>query len=223
VCFVNFNYDILLDRACAAVWGRSLLDITSFDAESTASLVKPHGSAIWGWELAHGDRTVAWANPANALRSVEAVGTAQIAEGAQPFVLGHLLGPRDPDYSTTTQHRPVIPALALPVANKHEFVWPTEQNNFVEDLRARVNRVMLIGWRGLEPHFIDLLHRLVTPRHKTLVIRESEESAVAIAQRVHPSGRVESTLTRTEAGFFRFMQTDRQSLGWLLDHRQTVV
>ena len=48
MCFVSFNYDVLIEHACKATWNLNFHDLPSYCGKDPyAALAKPHGSALW--------------------------------------------------------------------------------------------------------------------------------------------------------------------------------
>jgi len=50
----------------------------------------------------------------------------------------------------------VIPAIAIPVQGKAAFECPQEHLDLLERAIWQTNRVVTIGWRGVEQRFLDL-------------------------------------------------------------------
>jgi hypothetical protein len=49
---------------------------------------------------------------------------------------------------------PWIPALAVPIQNKPDFECPPNHIQLLRELLPEVNRILIIGWRGMEGHFM---------------------------------------------------------------------
>src|SRR5262249_31005429 len=64
----------------------------------------------------------------------------------------------------------LIPALAMPIDNKTEFAWPAEQSNRLDALQGTVTRVLAVGWRAMEDHFLARLRPLVKQYARVLVV-----------------------------------------------------
>ena len=50
-----------------------------------------------------------------------------------------------------------IPALALPVVTKSQFICPPAHLDRLRELLPKVEKILVIGWRGSEKHFLKLL------------------------------------------------------------------
>lgn len=216
VCFVSFNYDFLLEQACANHGWLVIDDLGSYVAHHHASLLKPHGSVRWQWT----GGKVLYGTP-------DQVDQLSIEEGepTNPQVLS--LEP----VAIPTHRRPADglkdvqrwPALALPMRDKSDFVWPPEQRARLVSFQGRVRRLLTIGWRALEPHFTPLLQPLVMTRSRAITVMggpTGDDDAMATRDSLHLGDpqhrrRIEYQLIGT--GFSRFLE-DRRALDWLLEH-----
>ncbi len=77
---------------------------------------------------------------------------------------------------------PEVPAIALPLDGKSEFVWPQSQSAHIESLAGRVGRVLTVGWRAAETHFLDVLRRLVRPGAFVLGVTGGESATTDWAE-----------------------------------------
>jgi hypothetical protein len=217
VCYVSFNFDLLLENAVASHY------FPDFDPFNRAEylnyarfkILKPHGSVHWAWPVNDGS----------------VVGARSVADDAVRLAPEVGVNERELRTETTPYHRldlsragnvPIqIPALALPVAEKTGFVWPQEQSDYLDGLQGRVQRVLTIGWRAAEPHFTQKLRRLVRAGARVLVVTgndspdQAEKEANGITRELHDTlDRVESF--NTLAGGFSSLEGSRQ-LSWLLE------
>src|SRR5262249_6814804 len=49
------------------------------------------------------------------------------------------------------------PALTIPVQNKTDFECPAEHLDALKAMLPQVTKIVIIGWRGMETHFLALL------------------------------------------------------------------
>ena len=169
VCFVNFNYDTLLERACQDHFGLDLTDPSSYMSHPVASVLKPHGSTLWAW--LH-PRCVPVPRPQ--IPAIEgAFSNKRRPEVDASIIAGEPLDPIQGNVHASDEvidrlpgnggYQPVIPALALPMTGKSHFVWPDSQHRFfTEDIpNGSFGRVLSVGWRAAESYFRPLLTRMV--------------------------------------------------------------
>jgi hypothetical protein len=172
VCLVSFNYDLLLDRALISFgYNPQALDHRYFNAHPTLKLFKPHGSVDWA-------------------RFVDAppdarLGPWQLIEQADTIKLSdeYLVSNATDPQQLHRHNRPLLPAIAIPVQNKSEdtFEWPQRHRIYLEQLLPHVRKILIIGWRGKEAHFLNLLREnlpkggLTQITHLQVVGRDSAE------------------------------------------------
>lgn len=208
VCFVSFNYDTLLDQACADYWGLDLEDLDSYVADDHASLLKPHGSVRWAWRLADEPN----------LDGTRAAANHRIGEGEPDEPWGFLLVTgQHPDHRPAPAPTPAdLPALALPIAGKADFVWPPEHRAFFDQLATRVRRLLTVGWRAAEPHFVSVLDPLVMSDHRALLVSGGPNADGDVAEVVMNLGALGKRLNWSKAtDGFRGVASNPQ-LEWLL-------
>jgi len=119
VCLVTFNYDTMLDQACADV-GLSPSRLPEYVSGDRYKLFKLHGSTNWGRFLEL---------RLDSLPTVDPQGLAdQIISRAADLKLSDAWGfvsqqPPNPDYSIKLA---ACPAIAIPIENKSEFECPVD-------------------------------------------------------------------------------------------------
>ena len=213
VCFVSFNYDPLLEIALQD-HGRPLLGaVTPFAGSQHASVIKPHGSVLWAWSQSGFVASRNINNP-----------KAQAIQAGEPKTDRHsrIFSSDVPQDVVTLDDglmTPAIPALALPMANKSELVWPKEQETFflTELPRGAFGRVLTIGWRAAEPHFTHLLDHLIVPRAKYVIVGGNDDDARETFSNFHSALPVKQKGTVEQDGNgFRRLVEDRELLDSLL-------
>ena len=53
---------------------------------------------------------------------------------------------------------PVFPAIAIPVETKLGFECPSEHLECLREHLGKVTKILIVGWRATERHFLDLLN-----------------------------------------------------------------
>jgi hypothetical protein len=180
VCFVSFNYDPLLEWALQEIDGFDPLGMPNYSSGPDYYVLKPHGSILWNWP----DVTQVFQNDNTAMQYAIDDGKPQdlvdpeISISASPVY-------RVKGQATGHEHC-CYPAIALPFDRDKVFVWPTEQDNLFADAAAVIGgrtfsngvfgRVLSIGWRGSEPHFLGRLTRLVSPTADLWTVTQGDSS-----------------------------------------------
>jgi hypothetical protein len=147
VRFVTFNYDTLLEHACETALGLPFPSIVSY-VSRIYKIYKPHGSVNWARLIENSDR-VKSGNSEHSEHSIIGLGD------------GLKLRPDDyrvasPEGATIQDGLHVYPAIALPVETKSDFECPSDHLNYLKGDIPTVTRLLVIGWRATEAHFLDL-------------------------------------------------------------------
>lgn len=228
VVVVSFNYDLIVERAMASLWGFDTGNLAAYLAHDRVILLKPHGSVQWQWPVDH-----ELGRQANSFFSLDG---ADHSEGS--YDLGRrsidlaLSDGIDKEGLTTIKYaahqwpkngRSVpagIPALGLPLAGKEpaDLVWPQEQENTFRALAGRVSRILTIGWRAEEPHFLDLLTPLPRSDARVVVVARDGGEATAIRDILLPKLGLGNDNSGTfPDGFSQFVVPGCDRLKWIFD------
>lgn len=147
VCLVTFNYDTMLEQAMEQVLRCTFNDFNQYTSHENYKLIKLHGSIDWGHEV-H-----ALARPRYPTEVINVAADVKLSE----------------QFRRVVQHPMVFddgsvgfPALAIPVEKKNEFACPLEHIQVLADLIPRVTKVITIGWRATEEHFLRMLKAPLT-------------------------------------------------------------
>jgi hypothetical protein len=204
LCIVSLNFDLLLEAACQMHWGFNPSQFGDYVA-ADVSVLKPHGSVQWSW-VVDSQRTL---RRSSADRMVIESAVGRLDQSVWEVVD---MPPHDPRYDLADAHLRV-PALALPIAEKTELAWPPQQEERLESFHGVVHRVLTIGWRAAEPHFVRLLEPLVSPGTKMVVVT-GEGEAQETLDNLSPVAVKAANIRRVESGFSGLLNGD--DLDWLL-------
>jgi SIR2-like domain len=202
VLLVTFNYDTFLEHALGAVLGLHFNDMDAYVSDQRFQLLKLHGSVNWSRLI---PTTVFYENNDVARRMV---------------IEDHSLTPTDdyvirsPDKTSGSHKALYYPALAIPVLTKTEFECPAAQIDVVRDAVSKIEKVITIGWRGTERHFLQLLDGLGGRNVPILIVsgddqgtRQTEEQ-LEMGQLVGPKVRFHQG--ESSNGFSGLLETDVQ-------------
>jgi hypothetical protein len=147
VVLVTFNYDTLLEQACESVLGWNFASVSSYLDFPKWLILKPHGSVDWGIQI-RGARP--GASEQEALRVL-------IGDAEQLFHLDMSIRQYDKLTSRSVLFRNTIylPAIAIPLGTKAYFECPPSHLQTFSDSLSAVTRILVIGWRGDEPKFME--------------------------------------------------------------------
>jgi hypothetical protein len=78
---------------------------------------------------------------------------------------------------------PLFPAIAIPVETKRAFECPNNHLECLRDHLGAVRKILIIGWRGTEAHFLELLREgLTNEAHVEAVVGGNDESEAVLAR-----------------------------------------
>jgi hypothetical protein len=177
VRLVTFNYDTLLERACARAVSLYLTTIHSYVSRPDYQIFKPHGSVNW-------------------VRIVENKIEAEHGPYAEHEIIG--LGQElrlSPGHhisdagETSFEGKWIYPAIAIPVEHKSVFECPENHLQKLRSCLSEVTRLLVVGWRGTEQHFLKLWGEVAPLSLKRVeVVAGSRREAAAIQQALEAAG-----------------------------------
>jgi hypothetical protein len=166
VVLVTFNYDTLLERAANYALGyphpvgqHPLPGY--YEGLPHYKIIKPHGSVDWGREV---QSSVATSS------RYEDVEKALIAQAASLTFTGRF---RSVGLSVVMDNSAYFPAIAIPVQSKTDFACPAQHITHLEGAVSSVNKLLVIGWRGSEEHFMKLLSGKLTERLPVQIVADT--------------------------------------------------
>lgn len=197
VCLVTFNYDRMLEAALPAV-GLSIHTLTDYVSGENYKVIKLHGSIDWAREVN---------SPVDDLRY----------NGNTWEVVNGLID-RAADLDVSQRYRTVnqcpvwksdgqvlFPALAIPVETKRGYECPEEHLDVLRKCVAKVTKLLVIGWRATEDHFLRLLvDNLAQGSLLVMVVAGGKDEAIAAAAQMQKAG-IRGEFLATEGGFTDFI------------------
>lgn len=187
---ITFNYDMLIEHALRSALGRPPDRWYSPNQGDRFALYKPHGSLNWG-RLIDGE----WLGRGGLTDAADE----RLIEAANEWWLqdeefGTVLYPPDDVRSNVYRTRQGqeaagVPFLAAPLKRKAEFACPPFQLKGMTDALRSMTRLITIGWRAQEPHFLRLLAEsrrgVDVPR---LIVTRSPVGADAVSAQLSTTG-----------------------------------
>jgi len=194
---VNFNYDTILDHYLDMKFGyssRTLNDYIDWDERRFVHF-KPHGSCNWGWVLSQQQRAHLTREPAGELyrRRIlpwqlyyEILGTAREMVNGSSYGM-EMHGKRKGRYSLDKLKIEIVradqvayPALLLPFKEKDEFVMPYYHQTALNVVLPKVQRLVVIGWKGSEQLFLNHLKEKGAGIEQVVVVNPSFEEVKSV-------------------------------------------
>jgi hypothetical protein len=192
VCLVTFNYDRLIERALD-LYGIPIGQMTDYVSSPRFKLFKLHGSYDW-------------------VRPVKADGLPPNHPGQQwpatHLVIANATGLKfsdeffiAPGYPTAFREQSfVAPAIAIPVEDKTGFECPAGHLKVLEELLPRTDRMLVVGWRATENHFLQMLRAGLKGKFQVHIACGSGKEAAETGKRLTVAG-IAGGYTFSEYGF----------------------
>jgi hypothetical protein len=151
VCIVTFNYDTLLEEALID-FDFDIRDFWDYtQRHAFYRIFKVHGSVNWAHILKNKIESDNATDP-------EVVAREWIRRAAElEFTDEYVLKPYNGQSIAVIGGRPAFPAIAIPVERGKTFECPPSQIEELKTLLPRTSKLLVIGWRATEEHFLELL------------------------------------------------------------------
>lgn len=194
ILLVTFNYDEMLEAALIQTVGGSFDELDDYlDASQGYRLFKPHGSTSWRHlvELSRGTTIE---------QLFEEFGSYRIRD----FIVKS-------DDRTDTAY---IPALAVPTVAKSIHECPQLHIDTLQDDLPDVDRLLVVGWRGQERSFLDLLSKGISkkptnlPPLQGLVVSGTGENASNVAELLGEVLHGANIQSSPSKGFSHFLRNE---------------
>ena len=98
----------------------------------------------------------------------------------------------------------MVPAIAIPIESKNEFECPPEFIYTLQTIIPQVDKIITIGWRETEKHFLNLLVDNLPQKVNMLVVAESPSSVSATIENIQIAG-VKGNFKTSQDGFTEFI------------------
>jgi len=200
VSLVTFNYDTLIERAMADDLGIHLENLSDYIADPFYHFVKLHGSIAWAHEVTAGAADLVALPWLVAAREV--IARAGNIEVSGAYRMGPALEGEELRAGTFGANGPVfVPAIAIPVKDK-KFECPDEHVAALYQRMPQVSRLLIIGWRGMEQHFLAEMKARMRYRVAGLIVGANLEDAQRTRVTLREAG-VGGELKASESQGFR--------------------
>ena len=196
VCLVTFNYDTMLENALNVV-GLRLSTLDDYVRHDAYRVIKVHGSIDWAHDVKTPLEASASGDTARAAAElIERAAELDISQSYRRVPRGTF----GLDITRGTPE-PIFPAVAIPVTTK-SFECPDDHLRVLQDLIPQVTKLLIIGWRATESHFVELLRALRVPR--VVVVSGSRDRAQEVVDRLSGE-RLGGKYFPVEGGFTHFV------------------
>jgi hypothetical protein len=211
VCLITFNYDTLLEDALSDFGLDIKNDLANYvQGHPFYRVFKLHGSVTWGRILRN---RIESQNPTDPnLVAAEWIRRAAELDITDEYALS-------PGYPTAVlDGRSAFPAIAIPVETGKRFECPTILIDVLKTLLPQTSKLLVIGWRATEEHFLNLLRTHVKPgdppnNFHLHAVGANQNDIDGVRDKIYEALGVrsgENNFTGTTSGFTAFMRNDAQ-------------
>lgn len=198
---VTFNYDTMLDEVLESRLSLRFANITNYIHQHPRyKLFKVHGSTNWGRLLNTDQVDFGKANPSDEWNVARAI--IACAERLDISTTYQVAAPPPFPYRNNTL---LFPAIAIPVEAKSAFECPQEHLDLLVKSLPEVTRILIIGWRGADQHFVKLLASKISETCKGLVVSGTEKGAEETIRSLQMAG-ITASFEGMGGGFTPFIE-----------------
>jgi hypothetical protein len=196
VYLVTFNYDTLIEEALAELFQLRIQTINDYVRDDAYKLIKLHGSMTWFHEVE---------SPADF--SSDIVG--ELIARAAELKLGPGFAIRSWEFTgrDSSNGPPMVPAIAMPVERKQTFECPTDHLATLVSALPHTTKLILVGWRGREEHFLALLRQGLRADVPAIVVGKDAADAEALVTWFRTQGVPGYFNAAALSGFTDFVRT----------------
>lgn len=197
VCLVTFNYDRMIEDALHSV-GVNIENIDDYISHDSFKLFKLHGSVNWAREVEKPIGNVAnrseWDVAYELIRRVGELVISNRFRVVQeaPIAIGRLDGTA------------LFPAIAIPVETKKTYECPDDHLACLEGYLPKIKKILIIGWRGAEQHFLALLKKTMRERIPTYIVAGGKKEGNDVIENIEMAG-IRGVRTVFPGGFSEFI------------------
>jgi SIR2-like domain len=196
ILLITFNYDRLIEHALTSL-KISLSDFPDYISHDRIKLIKLHGSVNWAREVETEVDNVGERNVWEVMNElIERAGELQVSDRFR-MIEQHPIG--------SANGIPLIPAIAIPVETKTEFECPDSHLSCLRETVHRVTKLLIIGWRGAENHFLRLLLEAGLGEVSAQIVADRRENAEDVLQRLKGASLKISGNAMDDEGFSRYV------------------
>jgi hypothetical protein len=195
VCLVTFNYDGMLENALPSV-GLNIRELRDYITSEEYKIIKPHGSVNWAREVKTPVKDLQNRNTWQV--AYELIDRAPELDISQKYCMvnEHPIG--------KSGEQVLFPALAIPVETKQNYECPEEHFSVLCEQLRKVGKLLLIGWRAMEDHFLKLLRDNLPSGIRGMVVAGNKDEANNTIKNIADAG-IKGDFLPTNGGFSDFV------------------
>jgi hypothetical protein len=206
VLISTFNYDRMIENALPSV-GITIKNLEDYISDDRFKYFKLHGSVHWARQVELDDPKLEEMND----------------WGVASEMIRRVADLKITDHYRLVEGRPIgrvggtalFPAIAIPVETKGDFECPSDHLNCLSDYLSKVRKMILVGWRGTEDHFVKLLKDKLPDATKMQVVAGRKDWGEEILERMISAGIADAGTSAVFDGGFTDYAFSRQAEAFL--------
>ena len=194
---MTFNYDTMIEQALGA-HDRPLIELGDYISRDDYRLIKLHGSIDW----------VQQALTMGPIPPSERASWQTVA----PYIKSNRYTLSESYFKESgglPQEGVFLPALALPVETKSDFQCPKEHVEALGDMIPHVTKLLVIGWRASEKHFLQLFASKASAGIKIVTVSGSQQASRETLEALRGAGIQPSDIYPLQDSFTSFILDQR--------------
>ncbi len=195
ILLVTFNYDRMIENALTSV-NINIFEIADYVKDDRFKLYKLHGSVNWGREV---ETPILLAQERNALEIAHEL----IARASDLVISDRYVVSRSIPIRSHNENA-LFPAIAIPVETKRDFECPTAHLDGLLTYMEKVTKLITIGWRASEQHFLKLMHENLSDEIQVQAVAGNKESAEETLNQFRKAG-IKIVGTAVDGGFTEYV------------------
>lgn len=178
VLITSFNYDTLLEQSISSVLGYKYNNINDYiDTQRKIILFKPHGS--WNWIREFNFNFLSSSKIHNQFFSTQIYDKkSTYADLFEHLSSEILIKPSLNLTNNDNKHPEFLPQLLIPFTDKDDFVMPSNHRNFLGANLTNIQEILIIGWKGTEQVFKDLLKTHIGERQIKITVANKKDDTI---------------------------------------------
>src|ERR1022692_712022 len=206
VCLVTFNYDRMLEEALPGV-GVEISDLPDYISNDKYKLLKLHGSVDWERSV---DTPIPGIEKLNSWQTVH-----EVINRFPDLKISERFQIVKAPYPMSKLHNVALfPAIAIPVQSKLHFECPTEHLAALQEFIPKTTKLLMIGWRATENHFLNLLQEGIQHQLRVMTVSGSADGAKESVEHLRKARLYIDVPRESSNGFTGFI-VNREGDGFL--------
>lgn len=189
VCLVTFNYDTLIERDMLTM-GAKVESMADYIGNKQFKLFKLHGSVNWYRRINSG---IMWKKDNRNYLPPNIIAHAAQLEVSSTFEMT-IKGQPPSDGNAW------YPAIAIPVEAKKDFECPEGHLFVLESLIPQITRILTVGWRATEGHFLARLKERLSKSVEFVACSGSPAGSAETVANIRDAG-IDGVFDPLNAGF----------------------